>query len=563
MVKEPLIVFDHFSFRYASQQVETLKNIDLTIHKGEKVLIIGQSGSGKSTLVHCINGLIPNSFKGEISGSCTVAGMDISRASIFSLSKQVGTVLQDSDAQFVALSVGEDVAFALENQAIERKEMMPLVKKATDKVGMSDFLMQVPYTLSGGQKQKVSLAGVLHENVSILLFDEPLASLDPYSGMQAIELIDTIHQEDRTVIIVEHRLEDVMHREIDRVIVMHEGEIVYDGELNALLKANILVHYGLREPLYLQALNYAKIPFSKFEDVTNIQKMDFSKVQNELKTFVPNQMHKLIDHSEVLLRVKDIRFAYDEKPVLKDINFTVYRGERLAFVGKNGAGKSTMAKLLCAFVRPDKGSIELNGTDIKVLTIKEVGQRIGYVMQNPNHMIVKHLIKDEVRFALENQSLSIEQIDERVEDALKICGLHSMRNWPVSAVSYGQRKRITVAAILALKPDILILDEPTAGQDYAHYSEIMDFLDQLNKDHGITFIFITHDMHLAIEYTDRALVFADGELIADDEIQAIMANQAIIQKANLKQTSLYYLAQACGLAVEPFIRSFIEQRSQA
>ena len=563
MSKEPLIVFDHFSFRYASQQVETLKNIHLTLHKGEKVLIIGQSGSGKSTLVHCINGLIPNSFKGEISGSCTVAGMDISRASIFSLSKQVGTVLQDSDAQFVALSVGEDVAFALENQAIERKEMIPLVKKATDKVGMSDFLMQVPYTLSGGQKQKVSLAGVLHENVSILLFDEPLASLDPYSGMQAIELIDTIHQEDRTVIIVEHRLEDVMHREIDRVIVMHEGEIVYDGELNALLKANILVKYGLREPLYLQALNYAKIPFDKFEDVTNIQKIDFSNVQNELKTFVPKQMHKYIDHSEILLRVKNVSFAYDEKPVLKEINFTVYRGERLAFVGKNGAGKSTMAKLLCAFVRPNKGSIELNTTDIKVMTIKEVGQRIGYVMQNPNHMIVKHLIKDEVRFALENQSLTTEQIDVRVEDALKICGLHSMRNWPVSAVSYGQRKRITVAAILALKPDILILDEPTSGQDYAHYSEIMDFLDQLNKDHGITFIFITHDMHLAIEYTDRALVFADGALIADDEIQAIMANQAIIQKANLKQTSLYYLAQACDLNAETFIRSFIEHRSQS
>ncbi len=563
MSSEPLIVFDHFSFRYASQQVETLKDIHLTLHKGEKVLIIGQSGSGKSTLVHCINGLIPNSFKGEISGSCTVAGMDISRASIFSLSKQVGTVLQDSDAQFVALSVGEDVAFALENQAIERKEMIPLVKKATDKVGMSDFLMQVPYTLSGGQKQKVSLAGVLHENVSILLFDEPLASLDPYSGMQAIELIDTIHQEDRTVIIVEHRLEDVMHREIDRVIVMHEGEIVYDGELNTLLKANILVKYGLREPLYLQALNYAKIPFDKFEDVTNIQKIDFSNVQNELKTFVPKQMHKYIDHSEILLRVKNVSFAYDEKPVLKEINFTVYRGERLAFVGKNGAGKSTMAKLLCAFVRPNKGSIELNTTDIKVMTIKEVGQRIGYVMQNPNHMIVKHLIKDEVRFALENQSLTTEQIDVRVEDALKICGLHSMRNWPVSAVSYGQRKRITVAAILALKPDILILDEPTSGQDYAHYSEIMDFLDQLNKDHGITFIFITHDMHLAIEYTDRALVFADGALIADDEIQAIMANQAIIQKANLKQTSLYYLAQACDLNAETFIRSFIEHRSQS
>lgn len=561
MLNDPVIVFDHFSFRYASQQETTLKDINLTIHQGEKVLILGQSGSGKSTLIHCINGLIPYSFQGEITGSCKVAGVDTLHASIFSLSKHVGTVLQDSDAQFVALSVEEDVAFALENQAVPRLEMIPRVHSATDKVGMSGFLKQVPFTLSGGQKQKVALAGVLHEKVGVLLFDEPLASLDPYSGMQAIELIDEIHNEERTVIIVEHRLEDVMHRSIDRVILMSEGSVIYDGKLDALLKADILLSCGLREPLYLKALKMAHVELKSLDPIEDIHALDFTPYKSVLKHFSDPLHASRRPVHEVLVQVDHVTFAYDKVPVIKDISFTLRKGERLAFIGKNGAGKSTMAKLLCGVIRPDQGNIRLSDQDILSLSISEIGQKIGYVMQNPNQMIVKHLIRDEVSFALGLRKVKAEDIESRVEHALKICGLYSMRNWPVSAVSYGQRKRITVAAILALKPDILILDEPTAGQDYAHYTEIMDFLNTLNKSHDITFIFITHDMHLAIEYTDRALVFADGTLIADGEIHNVLSDSEIIEKANLKQTSLYHLAKACGYPPESVVQYFIDHRS--
>lgn len=558
-MQKPVIVFDQFSFRYDSQQENTLSNINLTIYEGQKVLILGQSGSGKSTLIHCINGLIPFSYPGTITGSCKVAGMETTHASIFSLSQEVGTVLQDSDAQFVALSVEEDVAFALENQAIPREEMIPKVKQATDKVGMTDFLKQVPFNLSGGQKQKVSLAGVLHENVNILLFDEPLASLDPLSGYQAIDLIDQIHKDNKTILIVEHRLEEVMAKSIDRVIVMHNGEITFDGTLETLLRLNILSKVGLREPLYLQALQLAQVDFLNRNNIQDVNRIDLDEVNFEDKYKVDNQQSKQFD-CDLLLEIDHVSFAYEEKNVISDVCFNIRKGERIAFIGKNGAGKSTMAKLICGFIQPDIGEIRLNKKNILALSIREIGEKVGFVMQNPNQMLVKHLIRDEISFALLQHKMSEEEIEIRVNEALKICDLFSMRNWPVSAVSYGQRKRITVAAILALKPDILILDEPSAGQDYTHYSEIMDFLDTLNKEQGVTFIFITHDMHLAIEYTDRAIVFADSKVIADDTIHQIMSNLDIIDKAHLKQTSLYDLASKIGILPQRVIQYFIQNR---
>lgn len=557
-----LITFDHFSFRYASQTESTLKDIHLTIPKGQKLLILGQSGSGKSTLVHCINGLIPHSYEGEIQGSLSLDGDNTQALSLFQISQKVGTVLQDSDAQFVALSVEDDVAFVLENQAMPRVNMMPKVHSALHKVGMEAFLKQVPFSLSGGQKQKVSLAGVLHEEAGILIFDEPLASLDPKSGEKTIELIDALSG-DHTVIIVEHRLEEVLYKTVDRVLVMSEGSVIYDGSADALLKSDVLEKAGLREPLYVSALKQNKIDLHSIEHLDQLETIDFSKYQARFKIYQNSREKRLKSFTKTLIDVQNVSFAYDHTNVLEAITFKVYRGERLAFVGQNGAGKSTLAKLLTGVVRPKQGKILLNQQDLSIYSIKEIGEKIGYVMQNPNQMLVKHLIRDEVGLALSLRGKTQAEIDEHVKQALDICGLYSMRNWPVSAISYGQRKRVTVAAILALQPDILILDEPTAGQDYKHYSEIMNFLDALNLSHGITFIFITHDMHLALEYTDRALVFSDGHLLADDAIENIFSRPELLDKAYLKQTSLYTLAKACDLNAQAFIRAFIEHRGDA
>lgn len=558
-MKQPLIEFKDFSFRYKSQTEATLHDINLTIYEHQKVLILGASGSGKSTLAHCINGLIPFSFEGEIKGSCRIAGIETVNASIFDLSKQVGTVLQDSDAQFVGLSVGEDIAFSLENENVVRKEMIPKVRQAATVVGMQDFLAAVPYRLSGGQKQKVSLAGVIHENVQILLFDEPLASLDPAMGKTAIELIDDLYKlNQKTVIIIEHRLEDVLHRPIDRIILLDEGRIVADMTPDELLVSDLLKKYGIREPLYLSALRYAGCQILASDGPSDVHTMDLSRFSDQLKTFEETyepSTEKQFDQK--LIEVKDVSFAYDKAKVLKNITFDIYAGEKIAIVGKNGAGKSTLAKMLCGVIRPDEGSIRVNQNDYLTMTIKELGAMIGYVMQNPNQMLVKDIIKDEVGLALKLRKMTNEQIDERVSEVLKTCNLYAMRNWPVSAVSYGQRKRITIAAMLALKPTVILLDEPTAGQDYRHYTEILSFLEELHEKMNLTMLFITHDMHLAIEYTDRAIVFADGECICDDQVYKVLSDPGIIERANLKQTSLYSLAKRIGRSPQALIDQFI------
>ncbi len=560
MMKKAIVEFKDFSFKYKTQTETTLKNINLTLYHGEKILILGPSGSGKSTLANCINGLIPFSYDGEITGSLKVAGIETKDASIFELSKHVGTVQQDTDAQFVGLSVGEDIAFSLENRSTPREVMLEKVDDAARTVGMENFLIEPPFHLSGGQKQKVALAGILHDEEEILLFDEPLAALDPAMGMAAVDLIDQIYREkDKTILIIEHRLEDVLYRHVDRIILVDEGQIQLDSTPDELLCSGMLKEHGIREPLYISALKNAGIQFTPEDHLEQIEELDISKYQKAiLEEMKAVSEYQVPPKEDLLVRASHVTFAYERRKALEDVSFDIHRGEKIAIVGKNGAGKSTMAKLLCGIIRPSSGEIFINGTNYLSMSIREIGQKIGYVMQNPNQMIVKDIIADEVRLALTLNQFSQEDIDKRVADTLKMCGLYPMRNWPVSVLSYGQRKRVTIASILALQPEIIILDEPTAGQDYKHYTEIMNFLEEINRDYHITILFITHDMHLAIEYTDRAIVFADGKCIADDYVFKVLSDSEIIKTANLKQTSLVTLAKQAGIDPEAFIRHFIE-----
>lgn len=556
---KPVIEFKDFSFKYKSQADYTLKDINLTIYEGEKVLLLGPSGCGKSTLSHCINGLIPFSYGGEIKGSCKIAGLETIQSSIFQLSAKVGTILQDSDAQFVGLSVGEDIAYALENDNMPRVEMLPRVYNSAKIVDMHEFLESVPYDLSGGQKQRVALAGIMHGDVKILLFDEPLAALDPMMGNFAIDLIDKIHKEhNKTIVIIEHRLEDVLYRDVNRIILMQEGRIIADVTPDELLVSPLLRENGIREPLYITALKNAGCTLRK-ESISNVFAMNLDEYKDQvINHFEKSNSSLKNEKQEVIIDVKDVAFSYDSKrTILENVNFQITRGERVAIVGKNGAGKSTIAKLLCGIIRPTNGHITLNGENYLKYSIKEIGEMVGYVMQNPNQMIVKDMIKEEVALGLTLHKKSKEVIEKNVEEALKMCNLYPMRNWPVSALSYGQKKRVTIASILAMKPDVIILDEPTAGQDYRVYTEIMTFLEQLNKEYGITILFITHDMHLAIEYTDRAIVFSEGTCIGDDSVFKILSNEDIIKRAHLKETSLFTLAKRLNLPCDAFTEYFI------
>ncbi|MBR1986394.1 MAG: ABC transporter ATP-binding protein [Mogibacterium sp.] len=558
---EPIIEFRDFSFQYNAQMEPTLYDIDLTIHKGEKVLIAGPSGCGKSTLVNCINGLIPFSYKGEIKGSLKINGKESSSQSISGISNTVGTVLQDSDAQFIGMTVLEDIAFALENECIVKEEMLERVNRAAEIVDITEHLDYPPTDLSGGQKQRTGIAGILVDDVEVMLFDEPLANLDPATGKTAMELIDDVAvKTGATVIVVEHRIEDVLHIEMDRMILMENGRIVFDGTPDALLSSDMLIEGGIREPLYITALKYAGIEITEDKLPHSIRSINLTYEDKDLlrRWHESTPTVKPEPKTDTILDIKNLGFAYEDRPpTLKGVDLEVHRGELMAVVGRNGAGKSTLAKVICRFEKDCTGSMKLMGEDLMTFSIKECADRVGYVMQNPNQMISKTMIFDEIALGLKMRGLSEEAIREKVESVMKICGLYEFRKWPVSALSYGQKKRVTIASILALDPDIIILDEPTAGQDFRHYTDIMEFLKDINS-RGITIIMITHDMHLMLEYAERALVFTDGRIIADDTSAAILTNPAITERASLKETSLYHLALMCDIDdPSEFVQHFI------
>ena len=556
------IEFSDFSFRYESLDKPTLKNINLRIEKGEKIVIIGPSGSGKSTLGQCLNGLIPHAIKGETSGLLTINGQDTAPFDMHQFTEQVGTVLQDTDSQFVGLSIGEDIAFALENQLMSNIDMYPLVKATAKMVDLEQMLDRSPHDLSGGQKQRVSLAGILVDDVDILLFDEPLAALDPKTGKKTIEIIDELHRETgKTIIIIEHRLEDVLHRSVDRIILMESGEIIADTTPDEILASPLLEEYGIREPLYLSALKEAGCAIEGDAKPSSLSTLPLAQYQTAVSAwFEASKATNVEKQAETLLAVRNLTYSYDgEKNALEDVSFDVKRGEFVSVLGKNGSGKSTITKLVMGVIEPDQGSMMLNGQDLNELTIFERSQKVGVVMQNPNHMISHHMIFDEVAFGLRNRGVEENQVEAKVLEVLELCGLSKYRHWPIEALSYGQKKRVTIASILALEPELLILDEPTAGQDYRNYTSMLSFIEKLNRELGITVMIISHDMHLVLEYTTRSIVIADSKLIADAPMTEVFSNPTLLDKANLTTTSLYELASELGIEnTNSFMQHFID-----
>ena len=533
------ISFNQFTFQYDAQAEATLKDISFDIVKGEKVLILGPSGSGKSTLAQCLNGIIPNIHKGQAKGQVRIDGQDIFKQSIYDKSQSVSTVLQDPDGQFIGLTVAEDLAFALENDCANQSEMKDKVALWAERLDLTSLLNHRPQDLSGGQKQRVSLAGVLIDESPILLFDEPLANLDPKSGQETIDLIDKIHKEvGATTIIIEHRLEDVLYRPVDRILLVNDGTLLFNGSPDELLSSTLLLENGIREPLYVTVLRQLGFDTRSAQNLSQLDALDLSDL------VLPDRVlkDKRDSSSDSILKVEGLSVSYGDNPaIIEDMSFSLKKGERLAIVGKNGAGKSTLAKALCGFV-PSQGKLTYKGQDISQDSIAERSERIGFVLQNPNQMISQTMIFDEVALGLRLRGIEETEVEERVHEVLKTCGLYSFRKWPISALSFGQKKRVTIASILVLKPEIIILDEPTAGQDYKTYTDIMNFLDSLQKQ-GHTIVMITHDMQLMLEYSDRCLVVVEGKIIADDNPVTILNQKELLESANLKQTSLYTLGQ--------------------
>ena len=563
---EPIIEFKDFSFKYNSQAEPTLKNINLKINKGEKILLAGPSGSGKSTIGRCLNGLIPNIDQGEVEGKCLVNGKDITSTSLFDFSFTTSTILQDADSQFIGLTVGEDIAFALENDCQPKDKMHQTVNQWADELKIKELLTQSPQSLSGGQKQIVALTGVLVDESPILLFDEPLANLDPASGLKTMAIIDKIQKElNATVIIIEHRVEEVLSQPIDRIILVNEGTIVADQLTNQLLHSHTLEKIGVREPLYLKALTAADVNLSSIKEVDQISTLPVSeKISDKLAAWTKQaKITKKEADNLPLLKLDHVGHQYSKNQLypLKDVSTTINQGDFISIVGQNGAGKTTLCRTICGFIS-NEGKITLKDQNLSDLSIKERAEKIGYVMQDPNQMISQKMIFDEIALGLRLRNVDEETIKQRVDQTLKICGLYPFRHWPISALSFGQKKRVTIAAILVLEPEIIILDEPTAGQDWKTYTEIMSFLKHLNTI-GKTIIIITHDMHLMLEYTSRSLAFAKGKLIADTTPIELLTNQALIKEASLKRTSLYDLAKHYNLPdPNKFVQAYINFEQQ-
>ena len=557
-MKEAIIELKDFSFQYKAQSEPTLKNLNLTIYKGEKVLIVGPSGSGKSTIGQCLNGIIPNIYKGTSSGQFLIQGKEAFDLSIYEKSHLVSTVLQDTDGQFIGLSVAEDLAFALENDMVELESMKSRVHTWAERLDLSNLLGHRPQDLSGGQKQRVSLAGVLIDESPILLFDEPLANLDPKSGQDIIDLIDQIHEEQgTTTIIIEHRLEDVLYRPIDRVILINQGQVLFNGSPDELLRTTLLAENGIREPLYLTTLRQLGQDISKLPHLDKVEKLPLG----DLSVDIPTPHFEKGAEAETILELGHLNFAYREgQPILKDLSLTIPKGQRLAIVGKNGAGKSTLAKAICGFIQTE-GTYFSKGEDIKGDSVKERAERVGYVLQNPNQMISSTMVFDEVALGLRLRNVPEDQIESRVHQALKTCGLYEFRKWPISALSYGQKKRVTIASILVLGPEVLVLDEPTAGQDQRNYTEIMDFLDELQQK-GHTIVMITHDMQLMLDYSDRAIVVMDGQILADLTPAELLTQPEILRRANLKETSIFALANRLGVDPLALTQFYMNQKGE-
>lgn len=551
MAITPMISLENVTFQYQNQTEPTFKNINLALQAGEKALITGPSGSGKSTLGNLLNGVIPEEFPGELSGKIMIDGKNLAELDLTALSFEVGTVLQDPDAQFVALTVAEDVAFALENDARPAAELHQRVAQWAEILQMPELLKQKPQELSGGQKQRVALAGVLIDDEPILLLDEPLANLDPAAGKASMELLDRLAKErGLTVIVIDHRIEEALQVSFDRIVVLKDGQIIANDQPTAILQSDVLLANGLREPLYVTALKDAGVDVSALVSLDDLAAVELDQTAQKKLVAWQQQLPKkpVKVQPKPLLTGTGITFGYpDKKLIFENFDFSINEGEMVALVGQNGTGKTTLINLITGFLTPQSGQLKLGGRLLDLLSVKERAEKIGYVLQDPNQMISKTMVFEEVALGLQLRGISEDEQVQCVEKILHVTGLYPFRNWPISALSFGQKKRVTIASVLVLEPQILILDEPTAGQDLAHYAKMMDFLRDMNRSLAVTVLMVTHDMNLMMSYADRTLVLDEGQLLANAAPAEVLTDPALISRAHLSKLSLQELAKKAGI----------------
>jgi len=513
VAQDPLLVVDNVSFRYREREELAIKDISLQLEAGEVLLIAGSSGCGKTTLARVINGLIPRSYKGELTGQVLIHGQDTTGMSLARISQNVGTVLQDPERQILGTKVINEVAFGLENAGLPRKEIIDRAEGSMEYLRIADLRDRETFNLSGGEKQKVALAGVLAMEPSLLLLDEPLASLDPASALDALGLMRELADAGIAVLIVEHRVEDVLKISPDRMLFMVDGEVVYEGSAAGV--AQSVDYHEVKLP--------ARIVMERAAEDPPPVKIEF------LPGKAPGD--------DPLVRFEKVSFFYEEgHDVLQDIDLTINAGDIIAILGPNGAGKTTLVKHAIGLLKPKSGNVFVEGKDTHNLSVAEIASTLGYVFQSPSHMLFAPSVRDELTFGPSNLGHPIEEIEKEVQTSIDIMNLSGMEENPPLALSFGQQKRVSIAAILAMGSKILVMDEPTAGQDYKNYMDFMDSILQLPSFESI--LFITHDVDLAVVYANRVILLNEGRLVGDGKPQEVLSDYEHLQSWRLVPTSL-------------------------
>jgi energy-coupling factor transport system ATP-binding protein len=519
MTELPLLL-DNVSFRYRDRRGAAIDRISFSVRPGEILLIAGASGCGKTTLVRAINGLIPRSYKGDLTGRVLVLGEDTAGWKLSQISQSVGTVLQDPERQILGTKVVNEVAFGLENLGMPRDEIIQRVDEALALLKITSLRDRETFLLSGGEKQKVALAGVLAMRPRILLLDEPLASLDPASAQDSLDMVRGLADKGMTVLLVEHRVEDVLRIHPDRVMFLADGQIRYLGPLSGLS----------------QAVNYHEVKLPA-EDIVERAKHDTAPAELRI---LPGVTASPAEGAQALVRFEDVAFGYDPGvEVLHGINLEIKRGDVIAVLGPNGAGKTTFVKHAIGLLKPRQGRVLVDGRDTREASVAQIASTLGYVFQSPSHMLFAPTVHEELAFGPTNLKHPKEQIEKEVKQALKIVNLSEKEQDPPLALSFGQQKRVSIAAILAMQSRILVMDEPTAGQDYQNYMNFMDAILQLPGFEAI--MFITHDVDLAVIYANRVLMIADGRLIADGTPQEVLHDFDRLRACRLVPSSLLAL----------------------
>jgi energy-coupling factor transporter ATP-binding protein EcfA2 len=507
----PLVV-EGLTFRYHSRSEPALRGASLTLESGELLLVAGASGCGKTTLIRCINGLIPRTYRGDLEGRILLYGQDASEMTMARLSQTVGTVLQDPERQILGSRVLNEVGFGLENLGMPREEILERVDETLDYLDIIHLRDRETFYLSGGEKQKVALAGVLAMRPTILLLDEPLASLDPASAQEALALFRRLADEGVSIVLIEHRVEDALGIHPDRVLYMREGQTAYYGPLGDMMEVVDYQEVKLPAPIVIQRA--AEAPQQTFELAIG------SNGRDPLITF------------------EDVSFAYDEDgpKVIQDVNLTIHKGDVVAVLGPNGAGKTTLVKHAIGLLKPRQGSVWVEGRNTRDMSVAQIAHTLGYVFQSPSHMLFAPTVKEELAFGPTNLAYTQDVIDEGVARAIDIVNLKGLEDYPPLALSFGQQKRVSIAAILAMYSKILVMDEPTAGQDYWNYMAFMDSILQMPGFESI--LFITHDLDLAICYASRVILLHEGRIAGDGPPAEVLTNLDLLHRCRIVPTSL-------------------------